>query len=79
MWAYYDPGAVNTTIGKYGVETYIWGDKEVEFVRCAHCGCITHYQTFEGDPEPRVAVNFRMADEEWVSGIDVRYFNGKEA
>jgi len=78
LWGYYKPDEVKIDVGAFGVGTYIWGDKELEFVHCKNCGCVTHYQTITGSENPTVAINFRMAPEESISGISVRKFNGKE-
>ena len=78
LWGYYSPDAVEIEVGKKGEAFYIWGDKMLEFVRCANCGCVTHYRTVAGDPEPKIALNFRMVSESLIAGIPVRYFNGKE-
>jgi hypothetical protein len=77
LWGYYDPQNVKIHVGDAGENIYIRGDKELEFVRCAKCGCVTHYRTLPGQPDPRVAVNFGMAAEEAIAGVPVRYFDGK--
>lgn len=64
-------------MGDAGENVYLWGDKELEFVRCSNCGCVTHYRTIPSKPDPRVAVNFRLAAEESIADVPVRYFDGK--
>lgn len=61
-----------------GGDAYRRGDRGIEFVRCANCGCVTHYRTLPGDDDPLVAVNFRMAHER-LETVLVRYSNGKDA
>lgn len=78
LWGYYDPDKAAVNIGPGGEDIYSWGDQELEFIRCKECGCVTHYRTVKGSGDPKIAVNFRMAGEAEVSGISVRYFNGKE-
>lgn len=78
LWAYYKPDQVKIDTGALGVGWYIWGDKELEFVHCKNCGCITHYRTIAGKSDVKVAVNFRMAPVELVSEIPVREFNGRD-
>lgn len=75
LWGYYMPNEPEIEIGSAGVHSYSWGDNELDFIRCANCGCVTHYITKEGQPEPKIAINFGLARKE-VSGIPVRYFNG---
>ena len=76
LWAYYPPDEVRILVGADGEQCYVWGDGELEFVRCARCGCITHYRVRTGLPEPRIALNFRMAAEGWDRDIPRRYFDG---
>lgn len=78
LWGYYKPEGVQVTVGPLGVDAYLRGDREIEFVRCANCGCVTHYQTLPGDTDPLVAVNFRMAVDQ-LPDIPLRYHNGKGA
>lgn len=79
LWGYYPPEEVRVTVGHEGEDLYIWNDREIEFVRCAGCGCVTHYRIAAGFPDPKIAVNFRMALDELPAETPVRYFNGKEA
>lgn len=78
LWGYYAPNEVVIDVGSKGQAAYIWGDKQLEFVRCKNCGCVTHYRTLKGVEPAKIAVNFRMAEEKTLSEVSVRYFNGKE-
>lgn len=73
---YYHPEQVNVEIGDAEYCGYLWNDKCIEFIHCSNCGCVTHYQTLQDDPSPRIAVNFRMAASDAIEGINIRYFNG---
>ncbi|EPJ47850.1 MAG: hypothetical protein OFPII_09200 [Osedax symbiont Rs1] len=75
LWGYYAPEQVKIFIGASGSDSYAWGDKELDFVRCSDCGCVTHYQTQPGQGTPRVAVNFGM-DRKAVNDVPIRYFDG---
>ena len=77
LWGYYDPDEPRISIGKAGVDSYSWGDNELDFKRCTNCGCITHYETKAGEPDPKVAINFGLA-RDLVADIPIRYFNGAE-
>ena len=77
LWGYYAPEEAIIRVGTKGTESYSWGDNELDFIRCSDCGCVTHYQTKVGQPNPVVAVNFGMARNE-VDAIPVRYFNGAQ-
>ncbi|OED44737.1 aldehyde-activating protein [Chromatiales bacterium (ex Bugula neritina AB1)] len=77
LWGYYPPDIPQISTGSHGTECYTWGDAELEFVRCTKCGCVTHYRTAVGQPDPLIAVNFGMA-RELVADIPVIYYNGAE-
>jgi len=74
IWGYYQPNDV--TITMVGEAAYAWGEKELEFVRCEHCGCVTHYRTLPDNPKPLIAINFRMAPAADIADIPVREFDG---
>ena len=77
LWGYYIPEEVKID-SRPGCESiYMWGDQELEFVRCSNCGCVTHYRTLPDQPDPRIAVNFRMTPDSAVADIPVRYFDGR--
>lgn len=75
LWGYYEPDGPDIKIGEQGTHSYSWGDHELDFIRCAKCGCVTHYETKPGQPEPRVAINFGLA-RDLVSEVPVRHFDG---
>lgn len=77
LWGYYRPTDVEIETGNAGKSIYAWSDHEIQFVRCANCGCATHYRTMPSDPDPIIGVNFRMAPEEDLTEIPVRYSNGR--
>ena len=77
LWGYYQPQQVKIEARPGCESSYIWGDKELEFIRCSNCGCVTHYRTLPDQPDPRIAVNFRMTLDSTVADIPVRYFDGK--
>ncbi|WP_207233495.1 GFA family protein [Salinicola tamaricis] len=71
LWAYYSPGEVTLQVGEAGVALWQRGDREIEFVRCARCGCVSHYRTLPGDTDPLIALNTRLA-EPALAGVPVR-------
>ncbi len=77
LWGYFEPNAVSVKIGSEGTDSYSWGDHELDFIRCGNCGCVTHYETKPGQPNPKIAVNFGM-DRSLVANVPIRYFNGAE-
>ena len=77
LWGYYEANEPKIDIGSKGVSSYSCGDNELNFIRCSNCGCVTHYETKPGQPDPMVAINFGMARSS-VSDIPIRYFNGAQ-
>ena len=75
LWGYYEPDEPKINIGNDGINSYSWGDDELDFIRCANCGCITHYETKAGQSDPRIAINFGLA-RDLIADIPIRYFNG---
>jgi hypothetical protein len=72
LWGYYSPTEVVVKSRIAPLESYIWGDREVEFMRCSNCGCVTHYVTTELCSESVTAVNFRLFELSVVEAIPVR-------
>lgn len=57
LWAYYvqDEVAIEAQLG--ATESYAWGRKSLRFVRCAGCGCVTHWEPVDPARGPRVGIN----------------------
>jgi hypothetical protein len=54
--------------------TYRWGDKTIDFHRCATCGCTTHWSPLPGRAADRMGVNARLMDE--LARVRVRQLDG---
>ena len=59
LWAYYDRGQVRLVEGAGQTDIYTWGDRDIEFHRCATCGCVTHW-VLAREPSFIRGVNARM-------------------
>lgn len=76
LWAYYPSADVRINVGNKGLHSYSWGKKHIAYVRCAHCGCVTHYENTPSSPKfGRVAINTSMSNVD-ISSIPVRHFDG---
>lgn len=72
-------GAMGETIDLSGPTSgYLRGDKEIEFLFCATCGCTMAWRALAADTDGRIlaSVNARMAQPEQVADIRVRHFDG---
>lgn len=72
QWAYYTRREVRIHTREPVLKAYMWGDKCIEFYHCATCGCTTHYESVEKDPDSRFAINWRMMPRKDIAGIKVR-------
>ncbi len=78
LWGYYSPGEVVVNADSADLQGYSWSDKNLELMRCSHCGCQTHYLTTTKVAEAKVGVNFRMAERTAIREIPIRYFDGAD-
>lgn len=73
LWAYFTEREVEIDAGETASAEYIWGDRMIAFVRCGHCGCVTHWREL---PEPgadaRMGVNVRMFTPEQIGPARIR-------
>lgn len=72
--AYYSPAQVRIT---GDTATYCWGDRQLDFHRCAVCGCPTHWSLRAGGGD-RMGVNARLMDPVVVAAARVRRFDGAD-
>jgi hypothetical protein len=79
LCAYYPLDAVRVTGHPEHTAEYIWGDRTMRTVRCAHCGCTTHWEPLGPDAENRCGVNMRMFDPAVFADAQVRHFDGAES
>lgn len=79
LWAHEAIENVACSYVEDAVVRYIWGDRMLAFISCAHCGCTTHYETLDPQKHPRMAVNCNMVDPGAIAGIPVRRFDGADS
>ena len=76
VWAYYTFDQARVLTAPEHMSAYLWNDRVIEFYHCNHCGCLTHYEDVEKNPENRIAVNARMMAPEEIKDIRIRKFDG---
>jgi hypothetical protein len=59
LWAYYSPKQVRISAGTDATEIYMWNDRSLEFHRCRHCGCVSHWAPVD-EASGRMGVNARL-------------------
>ena len=73
LWAYYAPADVQV---HGATATYQWGDKSIDFHRCATCGCTTHWASVPGREAARMGVNARLLAPAVLAAARVRRLDG---
>ena len=79
LTAYYPAADLRVDGHPQHSEGYVWGDRMLQFVRCRHCGCVTHWESLPGKESGRVGVNMRMFDPALMAGAQLRRFDGADS
>lgn len=76
LWAYFDPEKI-TISGS--TDTYVWGDRMIEFHRCKTCGVLTHWAHTDNGPSEgaskgsgNIGVNMQNMELSQLAGIPER-------
>ena len=78
LWAYYEFGTVRITGHPENTHEYIQGDRTLATVRCATCGCVTHWEPLPREPGKRHGVNLRNFDPKLLESVQIRRFDGAD-
>ncbi len=76
LWTYFRADRVRVENAPKGTQAYAWGGRRLRFVRCARCGCVTHWEVARPRPASRIGVNARLLEPEVLEGIRVRRLDG---
>jgi len=78
LWAYYKFADVKVTAKRGAKSGYAWGDKNLRFVRCAHCGCVTHWEPIKPRRGARMGVNARNFEPSHLGKVRIRLLDGAD-
>jgi hypothetical protein len=78
VWAYYEFGTVQISGQPENTQDYAHGDKTLRTIRCATCGCVTHWEPIPPKPGARHGVNLRNFDPKVLESVRVRRFDGAD-
>ena len=78
LWAYYEFGTVRITGHPENTQQYIQGDRTLSTVRCATCGCVTHWEPVPPEPGKHHGVNLRNFDPKVLASVRIRRFDGAD-
>jgi len=76
VMAHHNPKQVKVIADPGATQSYIWGDKTLAMVRCANCGCMSHWERLDPNQTERMGVNARLFDNVDISGVRIRHFDG---
>ena len=76
LWAYYPAAAVRVRAAPGATDGYVWGDRVLRFVRCRHCGCVTHWERIEAVEGSKMGVNARNFPAGTLTGVPVELLDG---
>jgi hypothetical protein len=76
LWAYYRGATVRVEHEPGATAEYLWGDRRLRFVRCARCGCVTHWERARRSPTGRMGVNARLFEPEALGEVRIRWPDG---
>jgi len=77
-WAYYRAATVRIRGGRAALESYAWGRRNIRFVRCRRCGCLTHWEAAKNPRLHRMGINTSNVDPEILKGVRVRLLDGAQ-
>lgn len=69
LWAYYKGSQVRVT---GATVAYSWGDRQLRFVRCRACGCVTHWEPIQPTSFSRVGINARNFEPSSIGPVRIR-------
>lgn len=78
IWAYYEFGTVRVSGHPEHTQEYIQGDRTLRTIRCATCGCVTHWEPLDAKPASRHGVNLRNFEPRLLESVVVRRFDGAD-
>jgi hypothetical protein len=78
LWAYYALDEVRVHGHPAHTHAYIQGDKTLRLVRCATCGCTTHWEPLDREKYRRMGVNIRNFDPAVIGPVRIRLVDGAD-
>ena len=76
LWAYYKADTVRVTAESGALARYSWGDRDLAFMRCANCGCISHWEPVRRTATSRMGVNARNFEPSVIGNVKIQRLDG---
>lgn len=77
LWSYYPADAILSFPDSNLTETYAWNGQHVDFHRCRHCGCVTHWIPRDLTREKR-GINARLFPPGVLAEARIRHKDGAD-
>ena len=77
-WVYFEFGTVRIEGHPEATASYVWGDRSLSTIRCATCGCVTHWEPLPATPGVKHGVNLGNFAPELIASVRVRRFDGAD-
>ena len=78
LWAYYQAADVQVRCKRGATESYSWGRRNLNFVRCATCGCIMNWERRKPRKVNYMGVNARNLEPAALGTVRVRLLDGAD-
>lgn len=77
LWAYFDPTEIRIQAEPGALQGDKTGVASIAFIRCARCGCVTHWSPVAGRRKSnRMGVNVRMFNPDALGPFKIRFLDG---
>lgn len=76
LWAFYPSSSVKLHSHPESTTEYVWGPGAIRTMHCKVCGCTTHWEQRDPNPDQTMGVNARNFEPAVVAGVRVRRFDG---
>lgn len=77
LWLYCAASEMEVSPDPSPTQTYAWNGRHVDFHRCRHCGCVTHW-TPRDKSRDRRGVNARLLAPEVLAEAKLRHLDGAD-
>jgi hypothetical protein len=78
LWCYFPVEEVQVHAEDGATRHYAWGDRTLRFVRCATCGCVTHWEPIVRERAHKMGVNARLFEPADLGDVKIRRLDGAE-
>ena len=76
LWAYFQLDEVKVEAAPGVLQSYQWGDRMLDFMRCGQCGCIVQWRPVAPTASSRTGINARMFEPELLGDVKIRRLDG---